>query len=87
MEVDMKSLAKSHQDNIPDDEVNNDGSLGISQEIPLNYSLLSIIGLATSIGVVWPASGGSIQVAISNGGSPGTLSVTSASDSWYLTKV
>ena len=87
MEVDKKSLEKKHQDKIPDYEGHNDESAGFSQEVPVNYGLFSLIGLGISIGVVWPASGGSIQVAISNGGSPGTLTVTSCTDSWYLTKL
>jgi hypothetical protein len=86
MEVDKKSLGKNHQDNIPEDGGNNDESMGFSQEVPVNYGLLSLIGLGISIGVVWPASGGSIQVAIANGGAPGTLSFTNILDSWYLTE-
>ncbi|KAJ4108685.1 hypothetical protein NW768_012162 [Fusarium equiseti] len=75
MGLNKNSLEKSHQDNAPDYGDNNDESLvaGCSQEVPVNYGLLSLIGLGISIGVVWPASGGSIQVAISNGGSPGVL--------------
>ncbi|KAF5687855.1 cholin permease [Fusarium denticulatum] len=44
-----------------------------TQEVPVSFGLLSLTGLGIIIGVVWPASGGSIQVAIFNGGSPGVL--------------
>jgi choline transport protein len=50
---------------------------GHVQELRRNFSLWSIAGLGLSVGVVWPAAGGSILVAIFNGGPPGTLPMCS----------
>jgi hypothetical protein len=74
-----KSPATKHQDSTPVSESNDYCSVAAehSQEVPVNFGLLSLTGLGIVIGVVWPASGGSIQVAIFNGGSPGTWHVTS----------
>lgn len=38
-----------------------------------NFSLLSLAGIGISVGNVWPALGGSILVAIYNGGPPGVI--------------
>ncbi|KAF9875445.1 amino acid permease [Colletotrichum karsti] len=46
---------------------------GHVQELERNYSLLSLAGLGLIVGNVWPAIGGSILVAIFNGGPPGVL--------------
>jgi len=46
---------------------------GHVQELEKNFSLLSIIGVGVSVGNVWPALGGSILVALYNGGPPGEL--------------
>ncbi|EWZ00284.1 hypothetical protein FOYG_00167 [Fusarium oxysporum NRRL 32931] len=72
---DNKSLGKKHPDNTATSD-NQDGCSVVAehtQEVPVNFGLLSLTGLGIIIGVVWPASGGSIQVAIFNGGSPGVL--------------
>ncbi|KAL5610265.1 hypothetical protein FOVSG1_004946 [Fusarium oxysporum f. sp. vasinfectum] len=72
---DNKSLGKKHPDSTATSD-NHDGCSVVAehtQEVPVNFGLLSLTGLGIIIGVVWPASGGSIQVAIFNGGSPGML--------------
>lgn len=46
---------------------------GHRQELKRNFSLLSLCGLAISSGNAWIAVGGSITVAIYNGGPPGVL--------------
>ncbi|KAF2859427.1 amino acid transporter [Piedraia hortae CBS 480.64] len=46
---------------------------GHIQELNRNFSLLSLAGVGLSVGNVWPAIGGSIVVAIFNGGPPGVL--------------
>lgn len=54
---------------------NNDGTSIViegTHELPANFGLVSLTGLGLLVGTVWPASGGSIQVAIFNGGPPGT---------------
>lgn len=44
---------------------------GHVQELSRNFSAWSLIGLGLSMGNVWPALGGSILVALYNGGPPG----------------
>lgn len=46
---------------------------GHAQQLPRNFSLLSLAGLGVVVGNVWPAIGGTILVAIGNGGPPGVL--------------
>ncbi|KAI9869736.1 MAG: hypothetical protein M1823_008969, partial [Watsoniomyces obsoletus] len=46
---------------------------GHVQELSRNFSLLSLAGVGLSVGNVWPAIGGSILVALYNGGPPGVL--------------
>ncbi|KAF4441675.1 cholin permease [Fusarium albosuccineum] len=46
---------------------------GHVQELKQNFSLLSLAGVGLVVGNVWPAIGGSILVAIFNGGPPGVL--------------
>ncbi|KAF5674459.1 cholin permease [Fusarium circinatum] len=46
---------------------------GHVQELPQNFNLLSLAGVGLVVGNVWPAIGGSILVAIFNGGPPGVL--------------
>jgi len=53
---------------ISDDLVNASGHV---QELKRHYSLLSLAGIGITVGNVWPAAGGSILVALYNGGSPG----------------
>ncbi|RGP64472.1 hypothetical protein FLONG3_9530 [Fusarium longipes] len=48
-------------------------ALGKVQELPRNFNLLSLAGVGLVVGNVWPAIGGSILVAIFNGGPPGVL--------------
>ena len=44
---------------------------GHQQELDRNFNLLSICGLAVTSGNAWIALGGSVTVAIYNGGPPG----------------
>ena len=44
---------------------------GHVQELARNFSLLSLAGVGLVVGNVWPAIGGSILVALYNGGPPG----------------
>ncbi|KAL2214427.1 amino acid transporter [Sarocladium strictum] len=46
---------------------------GHVQELKESFSLLSLAGLGLVVGNVWPAVGGSILVAVFNGGPPGLL--------------
>jgi amino acid transporter len=46
---------------------------GHVQELDQSFSLLSLAGLGLVVGNVWPAIGGSILVAVYNGGPPGLL--------------
>lgn len=46
---------------------------GHVQELQQNFNLLSLAGVGLVVGNVWPAIGGSILVAIFNGGPPGVL--------------
>jgi choline transport protein len=50
---------------------NNVNASGHAQELSRNFSLLSLAGVGLVVGNVWPAIGGSILVAIFNGGPPG----------------
>jgi choline transport protein len=44
---------------------------GHIQELDRNFNLLTLAGVGLVVGNVWPAVGGSILVAIFNGGAPG----------------
>jgi amino acid transporter len=46
---------------------------GHVQQLRRNFSLFSLAGIGLVVGNVWPAIGGSILVAIFNGGAPGVL--------------
>ncbi len=46
---------------------------GHIQEVDRNFGLVSLTGYGLVHGNVWPALGGSILVAIFNGGPPGTI--------------
>ena len=46
---------------------------GHVQELRRHFSLLSLAGVGITVGNVWPAVGGSILVALYNGGPPGVL--------------
>lgn len=52
------------------DQVNASGHV---QELDRNFNLLSAAGVGLVVGNVWPAVGGSILVAIFNGGPPGVI--------------
>jgi len=60
-----------HQAAVPDSHLIN--ASGHVQEVNRNFSLWSACGVGLSVGNVWPAIGGSILVAIYNGGPPGVL--------------
>jgi choline transport protein len=53
----------------PEEELIN--ASGHVQELQRNFSLVSLAGIGITVGNVWPAAGGSILVALYNGGSPG----------------
>lgn len=46
---------------------------GHAQDLPRRFNLLALTGVGLVVGNVWPAVGGSLVVAISNGGPPGVL--------------
>lgn len=46
---------------------------GHVQELDRNFNLLTLAGVGLVVGSVWPAVGGSILVAIFNGGPPGVI--------------
>ena len=48
---------------------------GHVQQLDRNFNLISLAGVGIVVGNVWPALGGSILVAIYNGGPPGKLIV------------
>lgn len=70
---------------------------GHVQELQRNFNLLSLTGIGLVVGNVWPAAGGSILVALFNGGPPGVFNMypsldaisnnssqgSSMSSSWY----
>ncbi|KAK5944119.1 hypothetical protein PMZ80_003400 [Knufia obscura] len=60
----------SETDSRFDNKINASGHV---QEVSRNFSLLSLAGVGLTVGNVWPAVGGSILVAIYNGGPPGVL--------------
>jgi len=49
---------------------------GHVQELDRNFNLVSLAGVGLVVGNVWPALGGSILVAIFNGGPPGMRNLT-----------
>lgn len=51
-----------------DRDVNASGHV---QEMKRGFSPISLVGLALSVGNVWPAAGGAIVTALYNGGPPG----------------
>ena len=57
-------------DHSNDDTLN---SSGHAQELARHFSVTSLAGLGITAGNVWPAAGGSILVALYNGGPPGVL--------------
>lgn len=79
---DTKANASSTQDSLPiDTELGTVASTsqarvnasGHTQELARRFSLVSLAGVGVTVGNVWPAIGGTILVAISNGGPPGVL--------------
>jgi choline transport protein len=68
--VDSDSGSKSPQEVSIKEFVNASGHV---QEVDRNFNLLSLTAVGIVNGMVWPALGGSILVAIFNGGPPGVL--------------
>lgn len=72
--LDKRSSSPVHPKDGPEDSptpyINASGHV---QELHRNLSLLSLAGIGLVVGNVWPAIGGSILVAIFNGGPPGVL--------------
>ncbi|KAF2020655.1 amino acid transporter [Aaosphaeria arxii CBS 175.79] len=63
--IDSKHIIANSQDLI--------NASGHVQELQRNFSLWSLAGIGLTVGNVWPAVGGSILVALYNGGPPGVL--------------
>lgn len=76
-----KQADKPHIDQVvkeanPPPEVANGEFINASghiQEVDRNFGLLSLAGFGLVIGNVWPALGGTLLVAIFNGGPPGAI--------------
>lgn len=74
-------MADKHEalEPVPTDPAARKGSVelvnasGHAQELSRNFNLVSLAGVGLVVGNVWPAIGGSILVAIFNGGPPGVL--------------
>lgn len=73
---DRKTQVAAHADltTVDSNEVVN--ASGHVQELQRNFNLVSLVGVAIVVGNVWPAIGGSILVAIFNGGPPGRVSIS-----------
>ncbi|RDA86139.1 hypothetical protein CP532_3053 [Ophiocordyceps camponoti-leonardi (nom. inval.)] len=71
-EAETRGIGNKHpqQRNPIENDVN---ASGHAQELPRRFNLLSLAGTGLLVGNVWPAIGGSLVVAISNGGPPGVL--------------
>ncbi|KEF55200.1 uncharacterized protein A1O9_08854 [Exophiala aquamarina CBS 119918] len=69
---------------IADDDSKRLPETGHVQELARNFSLLSLAGTGILVGNVWPALGGSILVAIYNGGPPGVLYEFIAASCFYF---
>ena len=86
LEAARKRMTKSR---ISLDEISNIDSQtlresGPVQELARNFNLLSLAGTGILAGNVWPALGGSILVAIPNGGPPGVLYEFIAASCFYF---
>ena len=68
--VDNTVASVSETDSGANNKLNASGHV---QEVARNFNLLSLAGVGLTVGNVWPAVGGSILVAIYNGGPPGVL--------------
>ena len=66
---DVPLTSNSSPDYESDQAVNASGHV---QELNRNFSLVSLAGVGLVVGSVWPAAGGSIVVALYNGGPPGS---------------
>ncbi|KAI6306189.1 hypothetical protein MCOR34_008157 [Pyricularia oryzae] len=66
-DVQQQTASAGHADRIL---INASGHI---QELPRNFSLISLAGVGVTVGNVWPAIGGSILTAIFNGGPPGVI--------------
>ena len=75
------SASSDHQPAIPVEKGELINASGHIQQLDRNFNLLTLAGVGLVVGNVWPAVGGSILVAIFNGGPPGTLALISQSPS------
>ncbi|RDA94576.1 hypothetical protein CP533_2451 [Ophiocordyceps camponoti-saundersi (nom. inval.)] len=73
MHVDQMNDSTVKHTQANDSNENDVNASGHAQELPRSFSLLSLAGTGLVVGNVWPAIGGSLVVAISNGGPPGVL--------------
>jgi len=65
---DQKVVVSQDDTSTPEELVNASGHV---QELKRQFSLLSLAGIGLTVGNVWPAVGGSVVVALYNGGPPG----------------
>lgn len=75
-ELASKKSAEGAVSSITESDLANNSKVNASghvQELSRNFNLLSLAGVGLTVGNVWPAVGGSILVAIYNGGPPGVL--------------
>ena len=68
-EKEQSVLSSQDGTSTADDLINASGHV---QELKRQFNLLSLAGIGITVGNVWPAAGGSILVALFNGGPPGT---------------
>ncbi|KAL2006488.1 hypothetical protein VTN00DRAFT_9156 [Thermoascus crustaceus] len=66
----LKTVPSVADDQVSEELVN---ASGHRQELERNFSLLSICAIAVTTGNTWIAQGGSVTVALSNGGPPGVI--------------
>ncbi|KAJ4985409.1 amino acid permease [Stagonosporopsis vannaccii] len=79
---DKKPRLESHDDTIEVGEVIN--ASGHKQELERQFSLLSICSIGITTGNVWAALGGSIVIALYNGGPPGVIYAFIAISCFYF---
>ena len=71
--TDVAAGAERDAPQVSENETARLNASGHVQELRQSFSLLSLAGIGLVVGNVWPAIGGSILVAIFNGGPPGVF--------------
>ncbi|KAL1648532.1 hypothetical protein SLS61_006856 [Didymella pomorum] len=82
LDKDEKSPLESNDDNVEVGEVIN--ASGHKQELERQFGLLSICSIGITTGNVWAALGGSIVIALYNGGPPGVIYAFIAISCFYF---